>query len=374
MDRENEKRLVGVATVTAVQPICQMAFGNKKTGGSENKKEIISMQMCFEDGIMRRVPVISGNSVRALLREALAKRIFRDIAPGTTDYYSLFGIFSGGMITGASKFDKGTIEQVFKRISAWRGNNPVVNLFGCGHPATSIIDGRLSLRDGIPTIQGLAQFTGEAGTLTLHDIISVRTYTRNDKLSRNEEVFNLLSKGEDGILEMVASDMAAKSKKAEDAEDTDKGEESSSGAVMRQMPFANEYIPAGTKFIIWLNILQPTKMEIGTLLGAFREFAKNPVIGGLTSKMYGLVNMDISLRLYDTDSGYSEQIGNIHILDYINASTSNVPAFSIENDTGILSESLDEFEKFLGTVKSADQLACPDVIKKEKKTKEKKGK
>lgn len=374
MDAKQVKyqKLVCSVEFTLEQPLCQIAFagkeGKKEKGESENIKLALAVDIGEGAKAVRQVPIISGNTIRNAIRDNLARVLTSGVPDGDAGYHDTFAQFSGGTLDGKTPADKAA---VYNGISTWQQKNPLIHLMGAAHPFTGIIEGNIFVADGVPALKGLQAYTGVEGSVALNDVFCKRTYVRKDTLSRDPEVFALLS--DEGVEALANADANVKKKKATkngDGDDTNASADSSDtadassveSASSRQMPYTISYLPAGIQVVSSIVVLAPTALMTGALVAALRRFAEVPILGGLRAKGYGLISANIDVSGVEHDHAYVN-LGSITIRDYISIARSkgSDAAFTLKCATGYLSDAIKQFDAYVAGITQAEQLSCPPI-------------
>ncbi len=129
------------------------------------------------------VPILSGNSIRGLLRRAAATTLLelmevpRESLPVAT--FDL--LFAGGALEKGSGNDArvGEIRDLKRHV-------PVIGLFG-GSAVNTIIAGMLEVDMAVPVVAEMEPWTGVASEVSVWDIVQEIPYTRRDDRDDREE-------------------------------------------------------------------------------------------------------------------------------------------------------------------------------------------
>lgn len=197
-----------------------------------------------------RLPVITGNSVRGILRDKLADHLLDSIGQ-PVDKETFNVLYSGGNISGSTKNDVARAKQI-------RQHFPMLSLLG-GGLGTMIMSGQLVSGFCYPLCRESEPFTGIASTISWHDLIDDIEFTRMDDSKDDTNI--------DRITDV---------------------EEEKKAKASTQMRFSVQYLSAGTELVQRLTLLDgSTDLEQGALLTAIAEWFRLPTLGGMRSKGFG---------------------------------------------------------------------------------------
>lgn len=238
------------------------------------------------DGSVEEVPIISGNSIRGILRDRgmlqmlslLGYGVNRDT--GEVNGLSLpafYFLFSGGSLTkdGGKGID---VDEARK----WRNLIPLVALFG-GAMGNQIMPGKAKIGKAIPICAETnhlipERFRSSAGSIW--DLCQEEAYTRRDD-EKSESLRQLISPGIRGLLETEAASKRAKVAIGDD----DVGET----GQKQQMRYFVETLAAGTKLFWDITLDDVTELEFEAFCATLAEFGKYPYIGGKSNVGHGKV-------------------------------------------------------------------------------------
>jgi CRISPR type IV-associated protein Csf2 len=297
------KKAVFEGEITALQPI----FHNTPDTG----KRCLKMTFLAKDGPVE-VPIISPNTIRAIIRDNIACDIVEKIGEGKLDYLTLLVMFSGGIIDEGSSV---SAKQRFDAIRHLRENNIVVSMLGGA--ANTMIPGKTVTS---PCIL-ICKETAESGYVSRHKSeMPAYSFTSKERLSfiRREDMLNIdVAKylTADGMGDLFERMTYKKPKKAKPGEEPDAQEENEqeekNGSNKRtgQMVYGiDDYVIAGSKFYHRIEIMSPKEEEIGAIYGALSRFAERPTIGSFISKGFGKVTAHYTLTVDDSEDADSLNI------------------------------------------------------------------
>lgn len=201
-----------------------------------------------------RIPVVTGNSVRGILRDKLASHLL-SVLGTAVDKETFNVLFSGGNISGATKNDVERAKQVRKHF-------PSISLLGSGL-GTMMMAGNLYAGFLYPICSETCDITGEYSDVSWHDLIDEMNFTRSDDTKNDKN------------LDMI----------------TDVNEEKKAKAST-QMRFAVQYIAIGTEFVQDIVLLTENELEEAALYAALYEWFKCPALGGMKAKGFGKFNAE----------------------------------------------------------------------------------
>lgn len=197
-----------------------------------------------------RLPVITGNSIRGILRDKLADHLLDSIGQ-PVDKETFNVLYSGGNISGSTKNDVARAKQI-------RQHFPMLSLLG-GGLGTMIMSGQLVSGFCYPLCRESESFTGIESRISWHDLIDDIEFTRMDDSKDDTNI--------DRITDI---------------------EEEKKAKASTQMRFSVQYLSAGTELVQRLTLLDgSTDLEQGALLTAIAEWFRLPTLGGMRSKGFG---------------------------------------------------------------------------------------
>lgn len=252
-----------------------------------------------------RIPVITGNSVRGILRDKGAEHLLN--ATDSVVKKEIFNVlFSGGNITGAAKND-------VERAVAIREHFPFISLFG-GGLGNMIMSGNLLCGFLYPICNETTGVTGISSDISWHSLIDEIEFTRTDDTKEDKLTKYLVDVNEE--------------KKAK---------------ASTQMRFSVQYMGAGTQFLQEIILLDgSSQMEEAVLYTVLYEWFRTPRIGGMASKGFGVFDAE-SDEISVTD-------GVINTSDRVNSLIADYNEF-IENDSS------QDYFYLLGEVKESGKKA-----------------
>lgn len=273
--------------------------------GGETKSTTMTFRrekILLPSGEVKAIPVISGNSIRGVLRDAsvLAMIEVLGLDRGSLSIPAFDFLFSGGSLNK----DAGKSIDL-KRARKFKELLPIVGLFG-GSIGDQIIEGKLQIGKIMPIcaetwhlIPDAARDAagGQYADLTIGHFLQVESYTRRD--DKKQENMRRLMNPE---ANMTLDGKAAKKREAmttgsifgkpDDGPprtgpvDTEMGQH-------QQMRYSVETLAAGTKFYWWTDLRRVTDLEYEAFQTAIIEFQRRPYLGGKANIGHGRVDLDI---------------------------------------------------------------------------------
>ncbi|AJH78526.1 hypothetical protein [Heyndrickxia coagulans] len=263
---------------TLLQPLSHI-------GESESTQSFLNTATVVNDGKPEEVFVYTGNALRGMLRDCGARYLLNrlDIRVPLKAFHLLF---SGGSIGGAQALDIDQAKIIRKAL-------PFVSLFG-GGVGNQILDGKLKQTFVYPVCRetnNIIPSYVEKSDYSWRHFTNVIEFTRKDdeKNVNLAEQF-LIGQGEQQLLEGETT----KKKKEKDGPAT-------------QMRYGVEYLAAGTKLWHRWDIICD-ELELGAFVSALHEWQKQPYLGGMSGKGFGLVAADMELVTEDGREQFA-QIG-----------------------------------------------------------------
>lgn len=202
-----------------------------------------------------RIPVVTGNSVRGILRDKLAAHLLSTLNI-SVDKETFNVLFSGGNISGSTKND-------VERAKLVREHFPAVSLLGAGL-GTMMMSGNLVSGFLYPVCTESQPITGLEASESWHEFIDEMEFTRFDDTKIDKNLGMIIDINED--------------KKAK---------------ASTQMRFSVQYIAIGTEFIQDITLLDSaTEIEEAALYTALYEWFNCPTLGGMRAKGFGVFNAE----------------------------------------------------------------------------------
>lgn len=225
------------------------------------------------------IPIVTGNSVRGILRDSGAKVLLDTL--GTAVSKDTFHIlFSGGNLNGTLKEDVEKAKNIRKHF-------PIVSLLG-GGLGDQIMSGKIMVGNLYPLCEETYEMLDETFTdISWKNLISEIEFTRTD-----DSKSDVLSK----YITDITKEKTAK--------------------ASTQMRYSVQYMAVGTVFIQDIYVSETiTDLELGALYSAFSQWFKTPILGGMANKGFGTFSAE-------TDFGIEVNNGIVTINDeakkYIN--------------------------------------------------------
>lgn len=244
------------------------------------------------DGSVTEVPVISGNSIRGILRDVGMMHMLNALGYGVNtetgevqglSLAAFYFLLSGGALTKSSR---GLDVDEARR---WREMIPLVAVFG-GAMGNQIMPGKLKVGKLIPICAETAhivpaRFVPEnVGMPGVYEYCQQEAYTRRDD-EKDDNKRRLLAPPEQTLLleQAVFGESAPPRKKA--LEDT---------GQKQQMRYFVETLCAGTRFFWSISLDDAKDIEFEAFLTCLAEWGKQPYIGGKSAVGHGrmMLNFD----------------------------------------------------------------------------------
>lgn len=231
------------------------------------------------DGTVENVPVISGNGLRGLLRDAAAEMLWAHLGSPVLPLPVTHALWSGGALVKA----KGQ-PLSGQRLATLRRLVPHVGVFGAAGGGR-IIDGALQVGKMLPVCRQTAHLLPEDlrdGPLPdMWHLVQVEDYTRLPNSDRLPEVVHAAMGG-------VNLDPAGVDPQADLETGTD--------GLMR---YGVETLAAGTRFHVWLGLHNATAAERSFFAEALDRFSQHAFVGGRIARGHGQLRLDVSERCLD---------------------------------------------------------------------------
>jgi CRISPR type IV-associated protein Csf2 len=242
------------------------------------------------DGTVEEIPVISGNSIRGVLRDIGMYHMCRMLGYGDPGpegkplglslpaYYFLF---SGGALTqDASRgLDIDLARQLAQAI-------PLVAVFG-GAMGNQIMPGKLKVDKLLPICLETAHLLPpssyrDVALLSIWEYLQEEMYTRTDD-EKDERKRTLIAQEVRALLETHARDKRRQSP-VQPVVQEDTGQK-------QQMLYYVESFAAGTRFYWAIVLDQVTDLELDAFAVTLAQFSRTPYIGGKSNVGHGKISV-----------------------------------------------------------------------------------
>lgn len=241
--------------IVAIEPISHI--GETRSIDSKFARE--KMMLSSKAGITKviEVPVISGNSLRGVLRRRAGYKFLEllGIRKETLAEGLQHALFSGGMLKKGA--EGGVIDTSF--ISKLRQNVPYLSLFGTVL-GQQMIQSKLDVGQLVPISCQTKGRTGIDSDISIYSLLDERAATRRD-------------------------DMEDKTKGTQDPDEQ-----------KQQMRYTHEVLVAGTEFFHYFTLKSCNDIERGAFWSTIADFSKYPKIGGLGCRGFGMVKLDYTIE------------------------------------------------------------------------------
>lgn len=251
-----------------LEGICTALTSISHNGGERNGTIVQLRREKFEqpNGRIVEVPIISGNSIRGIMRDLAAVNILteKDGKKIEVDADSFNLLFSGGTLesTGGKNLD---IEKVRKM----RKDIPILSVLGCSI-GNVILPGKVDIGKLVPICKETAhlipeKFQGEGELKSIWEYCQVEMYTRRDDT------------------------------KDENKRDFIKEEEKTEDLKGGQMMYHTETLATGTRFYWRVCLRDTTDVETGAFLSLLQQWASQSTqVGGNGRVGLGRLKVEIA--------------------------------------------------------------------------------
>lgn len=262
------------ALVTVLTPLSHIGELNGVTA-MFNRIAVIT-----PDGNKDKVPYISGNSVRGILRDCLAEHLFTTAELPPLSMRAFHLLFSGGSLTkgdGPIKVDQ--LRQLRELI-------PSLGLLG-GSTRRHIMAGKLVsglMRPVAYETRNLLPESfrrREAAETSIYTCLQMLPFTRTDDAKRDELPLSKYIRKED-----LAAYMTSR------AGDGDEGGQAAEANVAQQMRTEAEMLIPGTELHWYVYLDDATELEELAFYAALWLWAEHPSLGGKRGTGHGLVRVE----------------------------------------------------------------------------------
>lgn len=277
------KTLEFEGVVTALSSISHIG----KTHGTHSK--LRREKIVQPDKTVEEVPIISGNSMRGILRDRGMLHMLRSLGYGVNEetgevrglsLAAFYFLFSGGSLTGDASRGLN-----IKEARRWRDVIPLVSIFG-GAMGSRIMPGKVKIDKMVPickeTIHTLPQRFQEQKTISIWEMLQEESYTRSDD-EKNEKLRKLIKPDVQKLLEAKAVDEQERRGTVDDVRDDEQ---------KQQMRYHVETIAAGTELFWSITLDDVTDLEFEAFCAALAAFSRFPYIGGKSGVGHGKVSIE----------------------------------------------------------------------------------
>lgn len=264
------------------------------------REKIVQPDMSIEE-----VPIVSGNSLRGILRDLGMLHMCRSIGFGEPNEKGIplglslaafYFLFSGGSLTsdGGKALKVDEAREVRRLI-------PLVGIFG-GALGNHIMPGKLKMGKLIPIVRETVHLLPDSIKASSPTIPSIweccqrEMYVRTDD-EKNEHLRTLLSSESKILIEGIKAEKEMKADSAQPQGETGQSQ---------QMLYYVESLAAGTQFYLRMSLDDVTDVEFDAFATALVEFSRKPFIGGKSGTGLGEVSLRFD-RWLEIDSRMSPQ-------------------------------------------------------------------
>jgi len=269
------------------------------------------------DGSVEEIPVISGNSIRGILRDRGMLHMLQCLGYGVNKETggiqglplpTFYFLFSGGALTSTGS--RGLDIDEARR---WRELIPLVALFG-GAMGNQIMPGKAKIGKAIPVCQETVhllpeRFANGNSLESIWELCQEESYTRSDD-EKSEKLRQLIAPKERKLLEAKAATERGRRGTSEDVRG-EKGQK-------QQMRYHVETLAAGTRLFWEVSLDDVTDLEFEAFCVTLAEFGRWPYIGGKSGVGHGKVSIhfnnwiEIEPRLAPAGKEVSFALGNLY--------------------------------------------------------------
>lgn len=270
------KTLILEGIVTALN---QISHNGVENGG--NVQSFRKEKVQQPDGRVCDVPVISGNSIRGILRDLGAAQMLNKLGtdeenPFKVNLHTFQMLFSGGSLSSA----KGAGTDI-EKIKELRQTVPLLSLLGTAN-GNNMLPGKVQINPLLPIcLENLHRIPIDfhpEKPVTCYKLLQVMTQTRKED-TQNPKLEKYIDKSE---FDKVPT---------------------------TQMLYSIETLAAGTQFYWKVVLKDVTLLEFDTFVTLLEEFRKNPSIGGKSAVGFG--SIDISALKWTEINGGIDSVTKV---------------------------------------------------------------
>jgi len=279
------------------------------------------------DGTVEDIPIISGNSIRGILRDRGMLHMLSNLGYGVDretrevsglPLASFYFLFSGGILVAPGDKASKSITKPSRGLDIdearrWRELIPLVSIFG-GAMGNQIMSGKVKIGKAIPVCIETAhlipnRFVNGFGIQSIWELLQKESYTRSDD-EKSEKLRQLIAPEERLALEDKARTERKKRDLGKSVREKDEQKQ--------QMRYHVETIAAGTKLFWEITLDDVNDLEFEAFCVTLAEFGRFPYIGGKSGVGHGKVAIEfdkwveINPRLAPTGTDVSFTLGNLY--------------------------------------------------------------
>lgn len=251
-------------------------------GGEQNGVSSMLRREKFvqPDGSVEKVPVISGNSIRGILRDVGMYDMLQKVGYGVDKetgqvtglpLSAFYFLFSGGALSSTG--EAGINVDKFRKMKELI---PLIGLFG-GAIGNAIMPGKLKIGKLIPickeTLHLLPEQYRNENAESIWEYCQTEMYTRKDD-EKNDRVRAMI----DSNVRALLSGGAAKV-------------DLTKASTAQQMMYRVESIAAGTQFYWKVTLEDATEIEFEAFVNTLLVFSKAPFLGGRSAVGHGEISI-----------------------------------------------------------------------------------
>lgn len=232
------------------------------------------------DGSVEKVPVVSGNAIRGILRDVgmydMLQKVGYGVDKETGEVKGLplsafYFLFSGGALSSTG--ESGINVEKFRKMKELI---PLIGLFG-GAIGNAIMPGKLKVGKFIPvckeTLHLLPEKYRNENAESIWEYCQTEMYTRRDD-EKNDRVRGMI----DGNVMSLLSGSTAKA-------------DITKAATAQQMMYRVESIAAGTQFYWKVTLEDASEIEFEAFVNTLLVFSKAPYLGGRSAVGHGEISI-----------------------------------------------------------------------------------
>jgi len=273
-------------TATALSPI---VHGGEQRGTTMTEFRRVKAVV---EGKVELLPVISGNSVRGILRRRCAEFSLQAAGIDSVKHLATYQLlFGGGKLGGKKGSHKaaGQIPDKYINVAEERTLRellPALSVFG-GSLFNRILGGKLDPSEWMPICReakGMLpeEYHEQAEQFSMYDLLDIIPFTRRDS-AKERRLQQYLD----------ADTLAIYEQQKEATQDDDEKEQAQQGR------YAYEALIPGTVFAVEFVLHDLDEVEMGTFLGGLALFATYPRIGGRAGWGWGKVKLNLKQTRID---------------------------------------------------------------------------
>lgn len=250
-----------------ITALSSISHSESALGGSSTKSLFRREKVIQPSGVIEEVPIISGNSLRGILRRT-GEALLRDVL----EYEGQIPLAAAHALVNGGSLAKTQNEPLSgRRLAELRSLNPLISVFGgCG--GGRIINGCLQVGKTLPVMRE-----------TLHLLTNPPASTATDRF--NGVAMEEYSRLDDNTRRPLSPP----------------GDDQPEAEASQLMRFGVETLPAGTQLQTWIRLDRASNTELSFMSDVLEAYVDHGHLGGRSNIGHGQVRVDLQGPAHSAD-------------------------------------------------------------------------